>query len=207
MTRWFVDNREIKPPAEASSLSQVLKYIDTDCLAPHCAVMQIMVQGRPFFAQNSSWSAENPEIHSVEKADKVEIFTGNIGEIARSSVSEALVYLERVETITLYLTNSFRTNAVTESFVNLRQLYDGFYLLHLLLEKIQADFGIRLEEFWTQKGYQPGYHEKLIPTLKRLIESQEKGDLLRLADLLEEEILPLVPLWREVFQVVAKTLL
>jgi|WetSurMetagenome_2_1015567.scaffolds.fasta_scaffold109078_2 hypothetical protein len=47
-------------------------------------------------------------------------------------------------------------------------------------------------------------HQKLVSILKRWIESQEREGFVRIADLLEREIIPLIPLWRGVLSAVAQ---
>ena len=41
--------------------------------------------------------------------------------------------------------------------------------------------------------------------LKQLIDSQERGDVVMLSDLLEYEILPMAPIWREMFLAIEKS--
>jgi hypothetical protein len=54
------------------------------------------------------------------------------------------------------------------------------------------------------QGVPAGEHnKKFISVLKQLMDSQEKGDMVLISDLLEYEIAPMVPLWKEMFQIIA----
>jgi hypothetical protein len=198
MTRIFVDSKEIKPPTDSSSISRILKYIDEVHLSQNSVVRQIQVNGHPLMPKDFSRAGDHASTGPIEKLDKVEIFTGNIAEIVRGSISEALAYLNRIESLIPLLAESFRKNPSQESFGNLRQLYEGFYWLNLLLDKLKANFPVHIGDALIRNGFAPEYHPKFISTLKGLKESQESGDLAQVSDLLEGEVLPFVPLWREI---------
>jgi hypothetical protein len=195
MIRIFIDNREIAPPDDCSSVSSILKYVDEAHLAKNSVVRHIQVNGSLLTPNNLPGSAQNVTPHWVENPDKVEIFTGNISEIARGSISEALDFLERIETLTPSLVKSVRTDPSADSFRNVRQLYEGFYWMDLLFDKLEADFPVHLE---------PEGRRTSVAALRRLKDSQEEGDFVRVSDLLEREILPFVPLWREMLIAMAQ---
>lgn len=204
MTRIFIDDREIEPPDDSSSVCKILTYVDKEHLAENSGVTRIQVNGNPMVPVDSWDTGENAISGRVEMPDRVEIFTASIANIARGSISEALAYLDRVETLTPSLAESFRVNTSPDSLGNLRQLYEGFYWLHLLLDKLRADFPTHPEDVLIRNGFEPEYHRKFVCTLKRLKEAQERADLAQVSDLLEAEILPFVPLWREMLLAVAR---
>lgn len=195
MTRFFINDREIEPPLDASSLSQILKHVETTYLPPNSVVRRVQIDGLPLmpgdYAENMCQLLEQ-----IEKRDKVEIFTGTLTEIARDSISEALVYLDRVETAIPSLAESFRVSSNSECFENLKQLCQGFYWLNLLLDKLQMNFQLYLKDTIINGVSVPEYHQKFISILTQLIKSQEAGDCFLISDLLEYEILPLTPVWR-----------
>jgi|WetSurMetagenome_2_1015567.scaffolds.fasta_scaffold275024_1 hypothetical protein len=197
MTRVFIDNREIQPPSDASSINRILKYIDDEHLGKNSVVSQIRVNGHQLMPDDLSGTGDHTITGRVEKPAKVEIFTGNIAEIARGSISEALAYLDRIEGLTPSLVESCRTKASPDFFESLKQLYEGFYWLDRLINKLRTDFPIHFENALIRNGFEAEYHRKFIFTLKRLKQSQETGDLSQVSGLLEVEILPLVHLWRE----------
>jgi hypothetical protein len=133
----------------------------------------------------------------IDTRDKIEIFTGTLNEIASDSITEGLAYLDRIESATPSLAESFRFCPRQESFENLRQLCEGFYWLNLLLDRLKINFGINLETELIRGIAASEYHQKFISVLKQLIESQESKDYVLISDLLEYEILPLVSVWRE----------
>lgn len=204
MTRIFVDNREIESPKDNSSMSQILKYVEESHLAQNSAVWQIQVNGLPLIPNGFSEGRDRTALGPMNASDKVEIFTGTLAEIARHAISEALDYVDRIESATPSLVKSFRTNPAPESFENLRHLYEGLYWWNLLLDKLKADFLDQSEDAAVWKGSESDYHQKLVSILKRLIESQEKGNFVRIADLLKREIIPLIPIWRGMLSAMAQ---
>jgi hypothetical protein len=203
MPKFYVNKREIAPPLDVTSLDKVLKQIEEDHLPPNSVVRQIQIDGIPLmpddFPENSS-----ELLQSLQVREKVEISTGTLVEIARDSISEALEYLDRIEAATPSLANGFQTCPGPESFEGLRQLYEGLYWLNLLMDKLETGLQISLQNLLINNVLAREHRQKFIAVLKQMIDSQEKGDFILIADLLEYEILPLVPVWREMFTVIQK---
>ena len=203
MTKFYVNEREIPPPLDATSLECILKQIEGIHIPPNSVVRQIQVDGIPllpddFPGNTSEW------LQSLQSREKVEIYTGTLTEIASDSIADALDYLDRVEAATPSLAIGFQTYPGPESYEGLRQLYEGLYWLNLLIEKLEAGFHIRLEAILINNVPVREHHQKFITVLKQMIDSQEKGDFILIADLLEYEILPLVSVWREMFTIILK---
>jgi hypothetical protein len=203
MTRFFVNDREISPPLNAASLEQVLKHVEDVHLPPDSLIRRIQIDGLPF-VPNGSPKHQSEMLSEIQKRGKVEIFTGTIAEIARHSIVEALAYLDRIEAATPSLAESFRISPGAESFKDLQQLSEGFYWLNLLLDKLKISYRIDLNEVLIQEVPAQEYCRKFISILKQLIESQEKRDFVLIADLLEYEILPLVPVWKDMFSTILR---
>ncbi|MBN1571507.1 MAG: hypothetical protein JXA73_26965 [Acidobacteria bacterium] len=203
MTRFYVNDKEITPPMDTSSLGQILKEVENAHLPPNVVVRKIQIDGLPLLPQIVS---ENPAAlcEQMERSEKVEIFTGTLAEIAGDSIREALAYLRRIEDATPSLAESFRFSPNPDAFENLRQLCEGFYWLNLLIDKLGTNFQLRLEEMIVGGIPAMHHHQKFISVLKQLVESQESGDFILIADLLEYEILPLVPVWKEMFGSIAE---
>ena len=204
MTRIFVDSREIEPPKDYSSMSQILKYVEDSQLVQNSAVWQIKINGLPLIPNSFYEGRDRTVLGPMNASDKVEIFTSALAEIVRHSISEALDYVDRIESATPYVVGSFRNNPTLESIETLRHLCEGLYWWNLLLDKLKADFLDQFEDASVWKGSESDYHQKLFPILNQLIESQEKGDFVRIADLLKREIIPLVPMWRAMLSTVAQ---
>ena len=203
MTRFFVNDREIAPPLNAASLAQILKYVEDVHLPPDSLIRHIQIDGLPFVPSDSPKN-QSAMLNEIDKRGKVEIFTGTLAEIARHSIVEALTYLDRIEAATPSLAESLRISPGAESFKNLRQLSEGFYWLNLLLDKLKTSFRVNLNDVIIREAPAQEYCQKFIAILKQLIESQEKRDFVLIADLLEYEILPLVPVWKEMFSILLK---
>lgn len=145
------------------------------------------------------------ESHPVphEKRDSVGIIAGALKEIAHDSIKEALVYLDCVEAAIPSLAMDFHVSPDPEAFQNLLQLYEGLYWLNALLDKLNANFQMSLEHMFVQGVPVPEHHHRFISILKRLIELQENGNFTMIPDLLRNEIALLIPVWREMFDIIS----
>jgi hypothetical protein len=140
----------------------------------------------------------------MNTSDKIEISTGPLAEVARHAISEALEYVDRIKSATHYLSMSCRIKPSLEPIETLRHLYEGLYWWKLLLDKLTADFLDQAEDASVWKGSESNHHQKLVSILKRLIESKEKQDFVGIADLLERQINPLIPIWKGMLRAAAQ---
>ena len=199
MTRVYVDKREVPlPPSAFESLDRIVKHVEDHLLAPDIVIRQIEVDGAPLFADRTSES--DPALQTgYPRQEKIEIFTGTLTEIARDSIREAQAYLDRVEAIIPSLVTSFQLSPGPEAFAQLKQLFDGFYWLHLLLDRIGAAFKVTADIYLSDGKTARDCHFRFASILKQLVDAQEKQDFVLIADLLEYEILLLIPDWRALF--------
>jgi hypothetical protein len=203
MTRIFLDEREIASPLELTSLDGILKYIEDTHLSSDSVIRQIKLDGLPLLLDYSRKDfAES--VWEIGDREKIEIFTGSVTEIASDSIAESLAYLDQVEKLTPSLAESFQISPGPEAHDNLRHLYEGFYCLSLLLEKLRARFDLDLENVRIRDVSVREHLQKFASVLKELIGSQEQRDFVLISDLLQYEIYPLIPVWREMFGVVAE---
>jgi hypothetical protein len=198
MTRYFINAREIAPPVDLSTLDQILKHAEDYHLPPNSIIRQINIDGRPLISD--SYPNPGEILKQVENRDKVEIFTGTVSEIAHESIVEALAYFDRIETVIPSLSSSFQIDPGPESFENLRQLLDGFYWINILLDNLAVNFQLDLKNCLIQGISVQAHMEKFIAILKQLIDSQQKGDFVLIADLLEYEVIPIIPIWKDIFR-------
>jgi len=203
MTRLFINEREIAPPSNISSLDQILKHVENVHLPPNSVIRRICVDGLSILP-DALPDDINELLNQMENRDKVEIFTGTLSEIARDSIVEAIAYLDRIEAITHSLATSFQVSPGPESFNNLRQLCEGFYWLSLLLDKLEASFQITLENVLIKEKPAREHLQQFITILKQLIDSQERRDFVLISDLLEYEVPPMVPVWKEIFSFISQ---
>jgi hypothetical protein len=206
MTRFFVNDREIpSPPPGFSSLDGILKYIEENHLPPDNVVRQIQIDGLPLLpAERNAVPFDIRE--GIEKRQKVEITTGSLREIACESVRESIAYLDRIEPVIPSLASSFQAFPGPEAFENLKELYSGFYWLNLLLDRLEKNFRLSFWETSLQGSSFREYQQKFMSVMQQLVGSQEKGDFVLVADLLEYEVLPLLPVWKELFSGIARRL-
>jgi hypothetical protein len=198
MTRIFINEREIpSPPPSLTSLDAILKHIEQSYLAPKDVIRQIQVDGLPLLVDDSGTVPSNL-IQGIEKRERVEITTGTLQEIARDSVREAISYLDRIETVIPSVASSFRVFPGPEAFADLKELCSGFYWLNVLLARLRECYksllGVPL----------PEQHQRFISVLQQLVNSQENDDFVLIADLLEYEVLPFIPVWKEIFVDIAR---
>jgi hypothetical protein len=201
MTKFYVNEREVAPPVDLTSLDKIIRQIEDSHLPPNSVVREIQIDGVSLMPDEVS---ENPSelLQHLENRGKIEIYTGTLVEIARESILEALQYLDRIETATPLLASGFQISPGPESFESLRQLYEGLYWLNLLMDKLETSFHLAFQDIPIQGIPAKEHHQKFISILKQMIDSHERGDFVLIADLLEYEILPLVPIWREMFKII-----
>ncbi len=203
MTRIYVDAREVPaPPPGLATLADVLKHVEQNYLGPNSVVRQVCIDGAPLLVDDL--------IHDTSAAasrltfrESIEITTGTLNEVAGESIGEAIAYLRRVEPAVIELAAGFRDLPGAAEFDSLRQLYEGLYWLSLLLDRLQAAFGVDLGPVISSAAVGE-YHRRLSAILKRLIKAQEGEDYSVIASVLESEILPLVPIWKAMFEEVGK---
>jgi hypothetical protein len=200
MTRYFINDREIAAPTNFASFDQLLKHMEESHLASDTVIRQICVDGNQFTLD----ALKDPAFDGIENKERIEIFTSPLIEVAKDSIDGALEYLSRVEMLTPALSNRFQDSPDADAFQNLKQLYEGFYFISILLGKLSASYNIRLGEAIVRDVSVQEHLEKFISVLKQLIECKQNGDYMLIADILEYEILPGVPVWKDIFEFVSK---
>ena len=203
MTRYYVNEREITPPPGITSFDEILKHVDGNKIPPNSVVRLVSIDGNPLLQEDFTKDSDEI-IKQIENGEKVEIITGTVEEIVRDSLAEAFAYIDRAEKGIPALAKKFQTDPGPESFEGLRQLYEGFYWLSLLLKKLSANFNIPVNDISIQGETAGEHHRKFIVILKQLLDSQGKGDVVLISDLLEYEIAPLIPVWKEMFHIIAE---
>jgi len=199
MTRLYIDRQEVTPiPPDLTSLEQVLELVETNHLSPRAVIRQVQVDGLPLIPEDPAEGLPG----RIDNREKIEIITGTLSDVAVDAIREAVTYLERVESATPAMAESFRVSSGADAFENLKQFYDGFYWLSLLLDRLNKSFDISLESVPLGNTNAAEHHKNLISSLKAVIDAQEKRDYALIADLLEYEVLPLVPVCKDLFAAV-----
>jgi len=193
MIRLFVDHREIpSPPPGMDSLDQVLKHVEQAHLSPDCVIRQVTVNGIPVVCE--SFQTDEPGGKGkAASLGTIEISTAAIGDIARESIQEALSYIDRVEAAVPTLAASFQSPPGPEAFENLRQLYEGFYWLYHLLYRLNALLNGNTGKDQPEAASIKAHQDRFLGNLQHMVEAHELHDFALLADLLEYEIIPLIP--------------
>ncbi len=204
MTRLYVDRQEVSPiPAGLTSIEQVLKLVEANHLSPQEVIRRVEIDGLPLIPEDGGECLTD----RIDDREKIEIFTGTITEVAIDSMREATTYLDRVESATPSLINSFRGDPGQESFAQIKQFYEGFYWLIMLLDRLGQSFHFTLESLRVGESNAAKHHQDLISTLKGLIDAQERKDYGLVADLLEFEMLPLISACKILFDAVRERIL
>jgi len=204
MARIYVDALEVpSPPPGLATLADVLKHVEQNYLGPDSVVRQVCIDGAPLVIDDLIHDA-SAAMARVTFRESIEITTGTLTEVAGESIGEAIAYLRRIEPAILELASGFRDLPGAAEFDSLRQLYEGLYWLNLLLDRLQSAFGVDLGPGISNAAVHE-YQRRFTAILKRLIEAQEGEDYSVIAGVLETEILPLVPIWKAMFEEVGKS--
>ena len=202
MTRYYINGREIEIPQGFSSFDQLLKHVEDQCLESTDIIRKINVDDRSFDPE--SLRDDSGDFDLTDDLEKVEIITGTLAEIAVESLAGAQDYLVQIETAAPALAVKFQDFPESEDFNNLGSLCEGFYFLSVLLDKLAAGYQLDLDEI-TVRGVSAKEHLlKFADIVKQLNEAQEKQEYLLIADTIEYEILPVVPVWKDIFEAVSQ---
>ncbi len=204
MTRLYIDKREIAPlPPDLNSLDQVLRLVESNHLPRNMVIRQVQVDGVPLIQDDQEAGFQE----DICDRETIEIFTSTLREVAVDSIREAVTYLERAEAAIPSLSSSLRIQAEPEASSNLRQFYEGIYFINLLLQRLEQSFQIPFAGLKIRSGSAQDCCIKLAALLKEVIEAHEKRDFGLLADLLEYEIGPLIPAFKETFEAINSRIL
>lgn len=203
MTRYYVNGGEIEIDSDFSSFDQILKYIEDRHLEPASIIREVHVDGRPLAPE-----AIRDDDGSFDRAgggwEKIEIFTGTLADIAAESITGAQDYLLQIETGAPELAAKFQDFPESADFSNLGSLCEGFYFLCILLDKLATGYQLKLSEIIVRGIPIQEHLQKFVEVVKQLNEAQEKQEYLLIADTIEYEILPIVPVWKEIFEAVSQ---
>ena len=201
MTRYYVNGRELEIPSEFSSFDPMLKYVEDQCLEPTAIIREVHVDGSPLAPEAIRY--DDGSFNRTGGWEKIEIFTGTLAEIAVDSIAGAQDYLIKIENAAPPLAVKFQDFPETDDFVNLGSLCEGFYFLSILLDKIAGGYQLKLDEIIV-RGVSVGEHmQKFAEIIKQLNSAQENQEYLLIADTIEYEIMPIVPVWKEIFEAVS----
>jgi hypothetical protein len=204
MTRLYIDQREVTPlPANLDSLDDLIQLVENQYLPANMLIQQIQVDGVPLEPDRPASVPPG----SLNGQGTIQVFTASLREVALESIEEATAYLCRMEAATPSLTSSLRINSGHEAYESLKQFYEGLYWINLLLNRLELSFQIPMADLEISTGTAQSYCMMLATLLKEVIEAHEKKDFGLLADLLEYEIAPLIPVCKEIFATVRMRIL
>ena len=202
MTRYYVNDREVEIPSDFTSFDQKLKYVEDRYLESTAIIREVRVDGRSLLPE--SFRGGDGSLDLSDDAEKIEIITGTLAEIAVESMAGAQEYLVQIENAAPALAVKFQDFPEPEDFGNLGSLCEGFYFLSMLLDKLAGGYQLKLDEV-TVRGISISEHLlKFAEIVKQLNDAQEKQEYLLIADTIEYEILPIVPVWKAIFEAVSK---
>jgi len=200
MTRYYVNGREVEAPPSSSSFDQILKYVEDQYLEPTDVIREIHVDGQQFTPE--SFRSEDGSFDLTGDREKIEIFTGTLADIALESIAGAQEYLTKIEKAAPALAVKFQDFPESEDFGNLGSLCEGFYFLGVLLDKIAIGYQLKLTEIPVRDMSAHDHILKFAEAVQQLYEAQEKQEYLLIADTIEYEIMPFVPVWKDIFEAV-----
>ena len=201
MTQYYVNGKEVDVPSNFPSFDQMLKHIEDRYLEPASVIREIHVDGQPFTPE--SFLGGNGSLEMSSEWKKVEIFIGTLADIAVESIAGAQDYLIKIENGAPALALKFQDFPESDDFGNLGSLCEGFYFLSILLDKLAVGYQLKLDEIIVRGVSAHEHLNKFAGIVEQLNEAQEKQEYLLIADTIEYEILPVVPVWKEIFEAVS----
>jgi len=191
MTRLYIDAREVPCTVpDLSTLADLLRHVEQNYLPPDCVVRQINLDGTPL-------RVSEIEQDYIQLRDSVEIFTGTVSDAAAESAEEAVSFLERAESGVPQLAVDLKESPGPAVHESLRQLYEGFFWLSLLLDRLRATLRLDLDQLLVCGASAATHQRRLAEVLRQLIDAQKSEDFDAISLLLESEILAMVPIWKK----------
>ncbi len=184
MARIFLDHREIERSSTTPSLREFLSDLKYIQLPPNNGIRQINIDGLPL----AELLQQGAERHNC--CEWIEIFTAPVTEIAREAISNAIQYLDRMETIKSFNANIYRNFRTVQ---NLKEILEGFRWLDLLISRLERDFckgRNRAADISEQR-------QRLAASIEEVRQLYDKNDFASEDKILEKEVLPAVPVWKE----------
>ena len=200
MTQYYVNGREVVTPTDLISFDQMLKTIEDRHLESGSVIREIHVDGRPLTMDRNT--DDDCTFGQMENWEKIEIFTATLLDVASESVAGAQDYLSRIEKAGPPLVLKFQDIPAPEDFTSLRSLCEGFLFLNLLLDKLATGYRIDFDRITVCDRTVREHLVRFAGVVKQLTEAQECRDCTLITDTLEYEILPVVPVWKEIFTAV-----
>ncbi|MDR1727872.1 MAG: hypothetical protein LBT74_08115 [Acidobacteriota bacterium] len=197
MTRYYLNDKEIETPPVFTSFDQMLQAVEGRYLAPDSVIREIHLDGEtltPDTGADGGWASIR-----MEDWEKVEFFTGTLSGIALESIAGAQGYLDKLAEAVPALAVKFQDAPAPEDFASLSSLCEGFLFLNMLLGKLATGYGIDFDRVTVRGASVKENLMKFVGVTKQLIDAQEHRDYILIADTLEYEILPFIPMWKEIF--------
>ena len=189
---------EVEVPSAFLSFDQMLKHVEDRYLEPAAIIREVHVDGRPLALE----SLRDNDVSLDQNCDlrKIEIYTGTLAEIAMESITGAQDYLVKIENAAPALAIKFQDFPESEDFGNLGSLCEGFYVLSILLDKLASGYQLKLNEIIVHGRAVSEHLHKFADIVKQLNDAQEKKEYLLIADTIEYEILPIIQVWKDIFE-------
>ena len=200
MTRYYINGAEVDVPADFKSFDSMLKGVENQYLEPDTVIRQILVDGRPFSPE--SLRDDDEYLDLAHDWEKIEFITGTLSDIAAESIDGAHEYLVKIESAAPALAAKFQDFPESEDFTNLGSLCEGLYFLGILLDKIAIGYQFKLDEIMVHGASVHEHMLKFADIVAQMCNAQEKEEFFLVADIIEHEILPFVPIWKEIFEAV-----
>jgi len=199
MTRLYIDKQEVASslPSDLKSWGDVLSVVEKNHLSSDHVIRHVQIDGQPLVQSDRTICPDR-----IGLFGKIEIFTSSLREAALDSIREANIFLERVAAAIPCVSSSFRSRADLDDYENMKQFYEGFYWVNLLLDRLEHSFRIPFDSLRVDGVTAREHHLKLAGILKKVIEAHEKQDFGLVADLLECEIAPLIPISGNVLEAI-----
>ncbi len=200
MPRVFIDQREIAfPLTRSTSLNEVLRQVQQSYMPANMVIRQIHLDGLPMTAPGNGFDSAQKQ-DEIRAPERIDIFTGLFSDVVRESVDEAVAYLDRVALAIPSISAGFQSAPGPQAFESLKQLYEGCYWINLLMDRLQDTPPPGMNMSVVPSSLTAERKQKFITIMKQMVEAQERSNYILIADILEFEILPAIPVWKEILE-------
>lgn len=201
MYRVYVDNKELSlPPNACQTLSDIIKVVKTDYLKDNTLIQRLYVDDNSFFEMDpESLRSALSDQGRLETAHQIKIFTNSPYQVASETVEDVIAYIRNLVSGMEKISESLRVGNSERAFTLYTLALEGMYWVTELLVTLEKVFHLDYSiEVLDQSSVQ-SHVQVMTQQLHSLVEAQEKGDWILMADILEYELIETFRTWGVIF--------
>lgn len=181
--------------AGAPTLEDVLVKLSKTAVPDNHLVSSVTVNGRHF---TELYPGQSREINT-EKIFDLNVDTVSLEQFAEASLKDGAVFVERIAAHALKTAELFRMYDETEANQHYAQLLESLRSLFHFISSLQTTLKWDFSKMLYQNEPVQREWQKMTELIDELMNIQEEGDWILLADLLEYELVPILENWKKIF--------